>query len=580
MKAPSSSSIIVYGHENGIRVIWRGGNGAKKCQREVEPLYASVNSTLDVALGGSEALHIAFPHLPTDVHHNTKSLPDLFSEKLVVAVACSDCSIRVVTLPLTPPKSEGKQAISNARVEQVLTLTGSAGHQSLPNCVSLTYTSPRSFEDEDVDMEDRDETTRQLEYPSKTSQPVSRRSSHSNAQDERSWDLLVASHSRDLSGRLLIHRIPISGAALDDSAEAAVPLSTHRLASPAVSVCFSSALHPSPYHSRLLIAEARGVVRIMDVMPKPGSFKGPSLASFYTEFKSSSDGALPRRKPIMDARWLLGGRAVIVLLSNSEWGVWDFENAGPRPAEAVLEARKATNPSQFAFDGRVETKTSNLTGCLNNSKATNETKTKLAPMTPSTRKTRQTMLFAGPEQEQQGPARGGISIIPASSNSSGRADDESVLLWHGTNIVTVPSFFTHWQNRVRGSGNLFGSGAKGEIRSISNVRFSGESCNEVSLNPTGSLEIVVTAEHRLILIALPHTEKRGAAPATKAQDLSVSTDETLFVAGELDILGMDRVLDGMSNGHRILDVTSTKTNAPKFSQYGKSHPDNSLHLQS
>ena len=551
--ALSGSTVIVYGHENGIRVVWRDASQHQEKQDDTDPFYTSLLHTYDIPLGGTEALQIAFPQISADVHHDTRSIPKLLTERLVIAVACSDCNIRVICLPLKAPESQDP-------AEQILTLCGNPGHQNLPipNSVSVTFTPRPSTEDTDIEMGDGEDTMKQI--GSRSASSTSRRSS---ASADINWDLLVASHSPDLSGRLIIHRIPCNKYRLDDSAEFSIPWSTHRLQSPAVSIIFSSALYPSPHHSRLLIAEAQGLVRIMECLPK--ATNGPWLASIYVDFENPTDSAMPKRKPILDSSWLLGGRAIIVLLSDGEWGVWDIENAGPRPAEAASQALKRTNMSQFAIDGWVHTNVAKSTTTLKNPKVTTS---KLAPMTPSTRKSRQAALFVSELQQQQSPSRGGISVIPASSASSSRADDDTVLMWHGTNIITIPSFFTHWQNKLRGSGNLFGAGAKGEIKTINNVQFNGEACNEVSLNPGSTQpEIVVAAEHRLIIIAPPHMPKRQSSATYLIEPVSSLIDKQLLAAGELDINGMDRLLDSMSKGHNTGNTTATRKFKMVKSQY-------------
>ena len=537
LTAPDGSTVIVYGHENGIRAVWKRACQSREKQEVVEPFYASVVHTVDVSLGGAEALHIAFPQVPTDMNQDTKSIPKLLSERIVVAVACSDCNIRVVSLPLLPPKSQDA-------ADQVILLSGEPSHQSLPDCVSVTFTPRPSLEGADVDTNNADHTLKQI-----TSRPVSRSSRRSSGQADMNWDLLVASHSPSLSGQLIIHRIPCNKSSLEDSTMFGAPWSVHRLASPAVSVSFSSALHPSPYHSRLLIAEAQGVVRIMKYTPKVA--EGPWLASLYTDFESPSETEPPKRKSILDSRWLLGGKAIIVLLSNGEWGIWDTNNAGPQAAERALQTQNFKITSRFAVDGWVHVKAAKTT---TSSMDTKSTTSKLAPMTPSTRKARQAVLFAPKRQQQQSSMRGGISVISSSNILNSRADDESVLLWHGTNIVTIPSFFTYWQNRVRGSGHLFGTGFKGEMKTINDVQLSGEALNEVSLDPGSTqLEIVAAAQRRLLIIAPPYSQKRRAPVNPHLESNLISTDEQLLAAGELDTFGMDRVLDNMSNGYGVGD---------------------------
>ena len=489
LTAPDASTVIVYGHENGVRVIWRHSSRAQERREAVELHHADPVHIVDVSTGGSEALRIAFPPLPSELNHDTKNIPKLLFEKIVIAVACSDCNIRIVSLPLLPPQSQNAP-------DQVLLVSGEHGHQSLPNCIAVTFTPHLS-------PGGTNGTKGTANHPLKqtTSYPEAGSSSNqSSAQAILSWDLLVASHSSDFSGRLIIHRLPCDQSTFENFGIFCGPCDEYRLPSPAVSVSFSSALYPSPYHSRLLVAEGQGAIRIMQYTPQIAN--EPWLASLYTDFDSPSYAGLPRRKFVLDSRWLLGGKVIIVLMSSGEWGIWDIENAGPQVAKNILQTQNFTVTSRLVSDSWVQVKAAKSTMSSMN---TNSTTSGLAPMTPSTRTSRKVTLFSSTQQQlQRRSLRGGISVIASSNVSSSRADDETVLFWHGTNIVTIPSFFAYWQNQVRSSGNLYGSGSTGEIQSINNVQFRGEEMNEVSLSPgSNRLEIVIAAERRLLVVAAP-----------------------------------------------------------------------------
>ncbi|KAK4697378.1 hypothetical protein P7C71_g690, partial [Lecanoromycetidae sp. Uapishka_2] len=189
-------------------------------------------------------------------------------------------------------------------------------------------------------------------------------------------------------------------------------------------------------------------------------------------------------------------------------------------------------------------------------------------MTPSTRKMRQDALFTGPASQSDGPARGGLFVSPIYDALNNRPDDESLLLWYGSNIVTISSLVTHWQNRVRGSGNLFGAGAKGEPRTISNIQLGGETCNEIGLFPfakdrlkhnTDQPEVLVTGERRLLIVTPPLAEP--SAPAALSPPPLVSqTDKERLAQEELDIHGIDRVLADMSNDHGPASPTPKSRN--------------------
>ena len=524
--------------------------------------YVPMLQTLDLPLG-LEVLHVAFPQMPASLQRTSlDSLPALMSHKLVCALACSDSIIRVLTIPLMPPSTQSKarpevrHSISNLDVgqsifgEQLVPLMGGTNHRSMLKGVSVSMTASTPGDEEDVDMEDNDENRRRPF----ASRSASRSRSRSQLGRYESWDLLIASHSSDISGLLLIYRISLNADGISLSPEQQAPWLTQKLASPAVSVDFNSALYPAERHSRLLVAESRGAVRIFDCIPRSRDGQGAWLVSLNTEFETSYD-SVTRRKPILDAQWILGGKCLLVLLADGKYGIWDIEKAGPRSVNTVNVPRPLTT---FAFDGWIG-KSSISRPLTKTSTMENESKSKLAPMTPNTRKKRQEVLFTGPVAVPQhlDPARGGISVCPVQDRSNSRANDESVLLWHGNQVIIIHSLLTHWSNRMRGSENTFGNGAKGEPQPINNLQLGGEMCNEINLFPRPQgpandsiirAEILVTGERRLLIITAPLLEPPPPAEASPPP-LSSLVDQQLLARGELDVHGMDRILAGMSNGN-------------------------------
>ena len=525
--------------------------------------YLPIVQTLDLTLG-IEVLYLAFPHLPATIQKTSlDSLPAFMSNKLICVLTCSDFTIRVLTVPLIPPSPQSKarpevrNAVSNLDTreglfgERMLTLTGDPTHRSIPKGVSITITANTLEDQEDDDMED-DEQVDRLPALSRT---ASRSRSRSRLGRDDSWNLLIASHSSDLSGLLLIYKVPLAEDGVRVSSEHQTPWRRQNLASPAVTVEFNTALYPAARHSLLLVAEAKGNIRILDSVSRSRAAQGLWLVSLHSEFETSQD-SITRRRPILDAKWVLGGKSILVLLADGKYGIWDIENAGPKSTNTVNAPRPLTT---FALDGWVCNSLKSRP-MMKGSATKNESKTKLVPMTPSTRKMKQEALFAAPitVAQLEGPARGGLSVCPVRESSNGGADDESVLFWHESNTMIIPSLLTHWQNKVRQSGNLFGTGAKGEPLLINNVQLGGESCNEIGLllcskelakEFMSRAEILVTGEHRLLIITPPLVEP--APPLeTSPPPLSSSVDQQLLARGELDVHGMDRILAGMSNGEK------------------------------
>ncbi|KAI4224236.1 MAG: hypothetical protein L6R36_004802 [Xanthoria steineri] len=151
LPAPNGSTILLLGHENGLRILWYGGRALKphpeghqqngndnhsqsitleseeeaddgdiyleSDEEDYDPSkpFERIVHSLDLPFGVA-VLHIAFPFYPTEpLQRRHAALPALFSEKLVAAITCSDASVRLVTLPVAPssPLRKRKPATKN-----------------------------------------------------------------------------------------------------------------------------------------------------------------------------------------------------------------------------------------------------------------------------------------------------------------------------------------------------------------------------------------------------------------------------------------------------------------------------------
>lgn len=613
--SPNGSTVIVCGHGQGLFVLWRGGRPFKSQPKrgELKPVngsnkdtvmiidsddeeppksyndtpafdddeeeldfsepYDPLIQTLDLPLGVA-VLHFSFPYLPSEPTGSTmKSLPPLLSDRIVVAMACSDLSIRILTLPLVPPSPQSKMRpelrsqIPSTKLthghfgEQMLVISGGNGHQSIPRGISVTTTArslPQAGENEMIGAHNpggpQDQT---LDRSRSASRPGSQVSSPAA---DRRWDLLIASHSAQFSGLLLIHKVAIiaDGSKIDTtSVEHNFSCQIKYLASPAISIHFNSSIYPAPRHSELLIAEAKGVVRILDCLSQHESRpEGSWLISLYSAFQNFP-GSVTSRKHILGAHWCLGGKAVVVLLVDGEWGVWDLENAGPKAKKGmgVTEGVSGTLLTAFDINGWITTKSS-----VKNAGVTDDKSHGLAPMTPGTRRIRQESLFTGSTAQSNSLMHGGISVSSARKTLVQKTDDESILLWHGDNIAILPSLLKYWQNTVRGAGNLFGTDTRGQLKRVGSSSLGGEVRNEVSLFPESypstvksrtpdQNDILITTERGIIIMATPTAEPRATTSSNPSNTISISSaDQHLLAVGELDVKGMDRVLAGMANG--------------------------------
>ncbi|KAL8813160.1 MAG: hypothetical protein Q9200_000463 [Gallowayella weberi] len=601
--APNGSTVLFLGHESGLRILWRGGRSPKNPSEndDVNPnqsLLLDADDEVDdsTSIGqdgyvesdeeeydlslpfepiiqcldlpfGVAVLQVAFPHLPTDpLQRQSAAYPPLYSERLVAVVVCSDASVRLVTLPLAPPPrlrrrkaaANGKPYIADERVgpygEQVTTVTGGNDHQVVPKYISLTLVLSSMRGDSDLEMAEDDVQLKRNGSAGRRRQVSQTRSQSPPFRTDEGWDIVVASSSSNL---LLVHRIPLTadGASLDPmtAADHIVPWSIQHLPSPAASIHFNPSLPPDESNATLLVAEAKGPVRIFNCIPTNSSSECTWLVSLLPGFQSS-EGRRGARKGVLDAQWVQGGKAILVLLADGDWGVWDLRDPQTNALSRTQspQAARLGSFSTFVISGSVDARSS-----LSNVGARGPTVRggghagKLAPTTPGTRRVRQDKLFSGPVQRVEGPVRGGMSVV---SSQDVKADDESVLLWHNDTITFIPSLRTYWNNKVKGSGNLFGGGAKGEAKRIDNVSLRGEQWNDVSLfapgrhfkdrNRLDDHNVLILGESRFVVVAAPLDKSK----MTRSNPMKPPLDQKMLERGDITLEGMDRLLARMTDG--------------------------------
>ncbi|KAI9792018.1 MAG: hypothetical protein M1835_008131 [Candelina submexicana] len=644
----NGSAIIIYGQEHGIRILWRGGRSLIPTEEKPQDADAGTNGTnsdavmiidsddeepaanlikdkptfadelneidpsepylpivqdLDLNLG-TEVLHLSFPNVPSNLQAlSADTVPPILSQKIVVAAACSDYSVRLLALPLDPPSHASKdrkgdvgrtRAGSGCWGEDILVIGGNSGHQMIPSCVSLTFTTrhpPRGADTESVggvrgeNMTPRSGSKRRAASRSRSrSRPPG---------DDKGWDFLLASHSPEISGLLLIFRIPIISDTTNSeinykiSTEHISPFQTQYITSPAMAISFSTSLYPSRRHSQLLLADSKGALKIYQclsaksrlALPRRDSDdeesapeQGSWLISFYTRFENSLTGSgsivSSHRKQIIDAKWIYGGKAIIVLLSDGEWGVWDTEGVSPAAKKTLLDRDNGQSGirggalTAFSLHGWVESSPTSRHAQYNSMSGGSE-RSRLAPMTPGTRRVREEALFSGPASGVGGSTRGGINVTKSVQSSTAKHVDDSLVLWHDDKIVAIPSLSSYWARETSksgGSGSLFSSDRQSRIIKVEGINLYGElNCGVDQFPATTpsskatdwsaiSRDLLVTGEHRLIILTTPLSEPERPSVFTQPEKHAPVVDQQLLAAGELDIDGMDRVLASMANG--------------------------------
>lgn len=539
----------------------------EETETEIDPShpFREILRHVDIPLG-SAVLSLAVPRcLPEGARSPLDPLPPVLSKRIVVAAACADLSTRLITIPLIPPHTTNADASTWGI--QALSISGLSSHQEIPRGVSLTFTCQEGEEGQNT---------------SSTNNPRTSSKHDSTSGSGERWDLLLATHSAEASGTLLVYRIPIveqsSQAGKDYSLSASHlhPIQRRYLPAPAKSISFNPSPYPSQRHGNLLISLNNGSVKIYSCLATssaaPGGRRGSSddvdisepegrwLMTLYPGFEQSSTGFVSR-KTIVDAQWVLRGKSAMVLLASGEWGVWDIEGAGPGSQQGPLRYQPSVQGvtggslTLFAVSGRVvSTPEGNKSP---SSRSVTEQRSKFAPMTPSTKRLREDTLFKGSSSPSQPSLYGGISVIQTSP-SRDTAPDESILIQHGNNSAIIPNLLALWRNYVKSTGT-FDSLDRCKITPVGGVSLLGEKLNSVDHLPTShsaretgrrEFDIVMAAEHQIIIVAHELKERNeNVVPKHSYSDSksSIEADRLMLDKGELGVEGMDRILTGMAS---------------------------------
>ncbi|KAI5790601.1 hypothetical protein DFH27DRAFT_570608 [Peziza echinospora] len=221
----------------------------------------------------------------------------LLKTHLVIAVACSDKSVRLICVPLQPTTPE---------TSQVLTLSGVSSHRTIPTTISMTLVPAI--------------VPPVARGKSSSVQPNTVSASSTPAPQTPNYDFLIASASPDVSGLLLLWRISLSRSSPNSKITLNKPRGprSHSLSSPALQVSFNPSSSSTLSRHHLLLADNSGSLRILDTE------KSRWLLSLYTDFPSTYLHPQPTRKRILAAQWCLDGSGIAVLDEDAEWGVFDL----------------------------------------------------------------------------------------------------------------------------------------------------------------------------------------------------------------------------------------------------------------
>ena len=574
-----------------------------------------ITQDLDLTLG-TEVLQLAFPQVPADYsYHKAMSLPSILSNKIVIAAACADNNIRVITLPLKPPspasksREELRSDLTSAYPgngywgETMVTIGGDHCHQTIPDGITITF-SPRPDSS-------NEETHTEIAVPNphntRSRSPAKHDLSKDSLQKEQHWDLLVASHSAELSGLLLVFRIPLvkrskdPEVGLDISTAPVQPMQRQHLPSPATCISFNTSPYPAARHSHILVAERTGVTRIYNCLsstrtrpPSRGSEYGSTsseqgswLISLYPSFISPSPStSVAHRKPIIGASWVLAGKAIIILLGDGEWGIWDIEGAGPTAkGNVLLRGNEGTSgvrggaKTVWSISGLVETSTITRGHSRSSSDSKRDSTSSFAPMTPHSRKVRQETLFSHGDSIG-GPSftSGGISVRGISKAREDDFGDDTIVMWREDTVVVMQSLITYWKahlrNEIGGSGSLFGVDTSRRLVKVEGLNLCGDNITNVDIFPivakagvTAPPDLVVAGQYRFVCLVQNNLAVPLARRASKGAEASEHTEERqLMATGNLDVSAIDRALFDMENNQGQSNGAVTKRKSVMFQE--------------
>lgn len=535
--------------------------------------YGDILRYVDIPLG-TAAARIAIPSVPRDLPQAPpESWPSIFLERIVVAVACTDLTLRIVSVPLDPP-APGIRDISKMDV-QTLKIFGPNSHQEFISDISVTHTSFVSLEEDNDEAQQKTRAQTRLQSKKEGTEPEA----------EQHWSLLIASVSCTGSGLLLVHQIPLqSSNQISTNPEHFLPIRRQYLCCSTMSakLSFNKCPYPAERHSNILITlpasccvklyqvfptytrERRGSTATADSMSSTrssrtyGSERGKFLITFLPPFVEDNTEVIQRRKRVLDAQWIATGRAITALLEDGEWGIWDLEAVGPSSSstggnlirgQGNISGIHGGSMSRFAIRSSifpfVETKQKSSASDAQSQPASGS----LAPMTPSTRKLRSEGLFQGSKRDDPKPldAQHPFGSIYVEETTSNRLPhDEAVMLSYAEENIYIASILSFWKGEVKPL-RLPGVRLGGQTpRSISILPRQDSSNRPSGLFDTVSMpNFLIQTSHRLTLSLNPLSSQPGTTDTSTQTVPGQFSDQALLASGELDVEGMGRILDDM-----------------------------------
>lgn len=570
-KSSTGSTITLSGTDNGLNIAWRGGsplyftsssegpiNGhhaadnhddvTQNAESDDEALFESDEEEIDddqpypsvvqdlFIPFKSPVLHLAVPEAcPQDHVHNG---PSIFKTCITVAVACPDGTLSVLTIPLDPPsaatKRKRKLGVRQCHLK-------SEHEMGLIRQIVIAHTDST---DQSTELDQ--DTAHKPRTRSRASKPA--------AAKHADHAIFVACATSYAHNTLELFHVPCfdeNDRFIMDTGGARA-YETLQLNGMVQTLRLPPALPFNLDHVQILVALRNGHLQIHSNAGQSTNESGYKALQVIESFDSSfthntSDGRdgdiHAHRKRILDARWVLGRAAILTLLEDGEWGVWIVD-----AATLHVPGMSKSSPFDFVTRGFVgDALNDNSTGTKSKSKY------QLAPVTPNTRRVRQEDLFTGPAPKTGVAPRGGICVTPLSLSPD---QDDTVVLWYGNDIYTVPSLRALLSRSMSSKGKDTGTLYKPCLSHLTGIDLCGETIEHVAhlkdsnastRNAADDYDILITTEHRMIIVAnaKPQFDARLLQPQA-VESPTHRRDQMLLDQGDLDIGNVDRMLDDMA----------------------------------
>lgn len=274
-------------------------------------------------------------------------------DRVFMAVACADLSLRLISYPIRADISQHEDDLA------VTTISENVAHQDYITALGITH---------------------RTQDTAGTSLSRDNNNGHRKPASEQDTVLYIASASQTGVGLVTIHSVRL-GDHVESGQDADYELVTrHMIKCSAMGSILAfkpqSPNIPNSPLTLLLTSPNAGLVKLyelpLDSLTVTRAKKSPDqdaqpphttmrpLVTLKVDFVSSEVSPIPRRKHITDAAWLSHGRAVVVILEDETYGVWDLEGVCPTARQNLVRGQNAVagltggSTSRFAMKGSVK----------------------------------------------------------------------------------------------------------------------------------------------------------------------------------------------------------------------------------